>query len=231
MLYPEPFVRVLSGLFSRGRPRHCRRSSRLVMLHGRCVSTFLHPLAPRALPRFHATMDALTPARLALRTLLKGSEHQPCSGQVSLFYMTHLSMHSVTNHPACPVIAFTLSTQRDGLPESTLMGSPGVSGLDFTTNELARRNTRPKRVRHYPTDCMFASGCSPPRLTATQLPSATGSGHLPEGTFTPKARLLGGALIPAKAGIQSKQRSCSKDLSTQDYCALPTLSSRPFPTF
>jgi hypothetical protein len=124
--------------------------------------------------------------------------------------MTHLSMHSVTNHPACPVIAFTLSTQRDGLPESTLMGSPGVSGLDFTTNELARRNTRPKRVRHYPTDCMFASGCSPPRLTATQLPSATGSGHLPEGTFTPKARLLGGALIPARFKPESSSDFISK---------------------
>jgi len=106
-------------------------------------------------------------------------------------------MHSVTNHPTRPVIASTLSTQRDGLPESTLMGSPGVSGLDFTTDEMARRIVRPNRVRRYPTDCMFASGCSPPRLTTTQLPSATGSGHLPEGSFTPKARLLGGALIPA----------------------------------
>ncbi len=128
---------------------------------------------------------------MALRTLIRGNEHQPYSGQVSLFYTAHLSMHSVTNHPARPAIAFTLSTQRDGLPEST-----DVSGLDFAMNELARRVARPKRVRH-PTDCMFASGCSPPRLAATQLPSAIGSGHLPEGTFTPKARLLGGALIPA----------------------------------
>jgi hypothetical protein len=164
---------------------------------GNPTSTFLHPFAPQALPCIHATTGTLTPARLALRTLIRGIEHQPFSGQVSLLHTTRLSMHSVTNHPTRPVIAFTLSTQRDRLPESALMGSPGGSGLDFAMNELARRSARPKRVRH-PTDCLFASGCSPPRLTTTQSPSATGSGHLPEGTFTPKARLLGGALIPAQ---------------------------------
>ena len=36
----------------------------------------------------------------------------------------------------------------------------------------AHHSTPPKRVR-YPTGCSFASGCSPPRLTATQLPSAS----------------------------------------------------------
>ncbi len=93
-------------------------------MRGHSASIFLHPFAPRALPRIHATMGALTPARLALRTLIRGNEHRPCSGQVSLFNMTHLSMHSVTNHPARPAIAFKLSTQRDRLPESTLMGCP-----------------------------------------------------------------------------------------------------------
>jgi hypothetical protein len=33
--------------------------------------------------------------------------------------------------------------------------------------------TPPKQVRH-PTDCRFTSGCSPPRLAATQLPSISG---------------------------------------------------------
>jgi len=42
----------------------------------------------------------------------------------------------------------------------------------FATNEQARRNTPPNRVRQ-PTGCSFVSGCSPPRLTATQLPSTT----------------------------------------------------------
>ncbi|MDP2853820.1 MAG: hypothetical protein Q8O28_06200, partial [Smithellaceae bacterium] len=51
--------------------------------------------------------------------------------------------------------------------------------------------------------CVFTSGCSPPRLTATQLPSVTEIGHNLGGGFSPpKSRLLPGALIPAKAGIQ-----------------------------
>jgi len=36
----------------------------------------------------------------------------------------------------------------------------------------ARRRIPPNRVRH-PAGHPFASGCSPPRLTATQLPSAS----------------------------------------------------------
>ena len=42
----------------------------------------------------------------------------------------------------------------------------------FALLEQARRKTPPKRVRH-PAGCSFASGCSPPRIAATQLPSAT----------------------------------------------------------
>jgi len=49
----------------------------------------------------------------------------------------------------------------------------------FAPDEQARRSFTPNQVRH-PTDCRFTSGCSPPRLAATQLPSiaepATGSG-------------------------------------------------------
>ena len=45
--------------------------------------------------------------------------------------------------------------------------------------EQARHSLTPNQVRH-PTDCRFTSGCSPPRLAATQLTSitepATGSG-------------------------------------------------------
>ena len=135
-------------------------------------SIFLHPFAPQALPCFHATMDALTPARLALRTLIRGNEHQPLSGQVSLVNTVRTSLHSVTNHLTRPAVASIMPTQRSRLPEI------GVSGLDFTLNEEARRYARPKRVR-FTTDCTFASGCSPPHLAATQLPLAIGSGRLP----------------------------------------------------
>ena len=50
-------------------------------------------------------------------------------------------------------------------------------------NEQARRSSPPNRVR-YPTDQQFASGCSPPRLSTTQLPSATELWHTPTRTFT-----------------------------------------------
>jgi len=70
-----------------------------------------------------------------------------------------------------------------GFPISTYR----LSGLDFTLNPQARRYARPNRVPHR-TDCMFASGCSPPHLAVTQLPSATGSGHLPGGDLHPSDR-------------------------------------------
>jgi hypothetical protein len=60
------------------------------------------------------------------------------------------------------------------------LGQTVGPGLDFTLNPQARRCVRPNRVRHTATDCMFAAGCFPPHLTVTQLPLATGSGHLPE---------------------------------------------------
>ncbi len=107
-------------------------------------------------------------------------------------------MDSVTNHPLHPVTAFSLSTRRGGLPESPLTGIPSASGPEFTMNELARRDVRPNRV-----DWIFAFGCSTLRRAATQLPLVAGSGHLPEGTLTPKARLLRDALIPAKLKRES----------------------------
>jgi hypothetical protein len=74
---------------------------------------------------------------------------------------------------------------------------------DFATYEQARHSATPNQVRH-PTDCRFTSGCYPPRLAATQLPSitepTTGSGtDLHRADKAPSR----GALIPAKAGIYS----------------------------
>jgi len=80
------------------------------------TSAFLHPFAPQALPCFFTNMGALTPARLALRTLWKRNEHQPFSGQVSLLNTVQPSLHSVTKHLVRPVVAFVLPTQRDRLP-------------------------------------------------------------------------------------------------------------------
>jgi hypothetical protein len=65
----------------------------------------------------------------------------------------------------------------------------------FTTGLKARRYTAPNRVRH-PTDRQFASGYSPPRLTTTQLPSATELWPTPTGTYTPQIARPHGRTIP-----------------------------------
>ena len=71
---------------------------------------------------------------------------------------------------------------------------------DFAMNEQARRHTPPNRVRH-PADRQFASGCSPPRLATTQLPSASGSWLAPARTYTVLFARLHGRTIPAFAGM------------------------------
>ena len=185
------------------RPSFSRLFSRLRHCHGYCFapyrhrsSIFLRPFAPRPLRRFFTTMDALTPDRRALRVLIRDNELPSCPDQVSLVHTARPSMHSVTNHPVCSDVAFLLPIQRVRRPCTRLYGS------GFTLNEEARRTTRPNRVR-YPTDCIFASGCSPPRLIATQLPSATEIGHnLGGGLSPPKSRLLPGALVPVKTEIR-----------------------------
>ena len=50
-------------------------------------------------------------------------------------------------------------------------------------HEQARHRVTPKQVRH-PTDCQFTSGCSPPRLAATQLPSISEPRPTPARTCT-----------------------------------------------
>jgi hypothetical protein len=144
------------------------------------LSTFLHPFAPRALPRFSAPTGALTPAQGALRTLIRGNEHPPYPRQVSLVHTARPSLHSVTKHLARPVITCPLPAQPDRLPGL-------CPGLDFALNPQARHYARPNRVRHDPTGCRFVSGCSPPRVAATQLPLTTREQASPgEGTFTPQ---------------------------------------------
>ena len=92
--------------------------------YGLHAFTFLRPFAPRALPRFLTTMDALTPDRRALRTLTSGNEHPPFPGQVSLVHLAQPSMHSVSNHLTRPITASLLPTQRNGLPGTRPCGSP-----------------------------------------------------------------------------------------------------------
>ncbi len=83
----------------------------------------------------------------------------------------------------------------------------------FAMNEQARRCTPPYRVR-YPTDRQFASGCSPPRLSATQLPSATGLWLTPTRTCTVLMCAIVGALIPANAGTHTEVIRIHEDVSS-----------------
>ena len=111
--------------------------------------------------RCHAilTLPCPFPTYGTMRVLTPAQDHLP--GQVS------------------PLISHTLP---DIPPPNTRMtrtsftiANPNVSG-DFQASPSLRGLaviTPPNRVR-YPADCQFAYGCSPPRLTATQLPSATG---------------------------------------------------------
>ncbi len=107
-------------------------------------------LSDRLGPTASVTMRALTPADLA-HTRQVSPLPLPCRPSIP-----------TPNHIVCLDIAFTVtSAHRDRSRD------PGFAEL-----RQARHNTPPKRVRH-PTGCSFASGCSPPRITATQLPSAT----------------------------------------------------------
>ena len=110
------------------------------------------------LPATCGTVKALTPA----------SRHH--GRQVSPLVSPHLPNVPPPTTRCAPVSLYT-PTQRTGR----------VS--DFALNEQARRHTPPNRVRH-PADRQFASGCSPPRLAATQLPSTTGSWLAPTRTST-----------------------------------------------
>ena len=131
--------------------RHCRRYALLPACRSRFhlpaslpSARFCFPLL-RGFPRI-GTMKALTPAPLTYRAGLPA-------------YFATPSCRSVSNHVGLPGHRLP-PRQRD----------QRVS--DFAMNEQARRSSPPNRVRH-PTDRPFASGCSPPRLAATQLPSAT----------------------------------------------------------
>jgi len=153
------------------RRRHCRRL--WVLRCGHRVSTFLRPFAPPALPGFVATMDALTPVRPALRPVMSGNEHRPKTEQVSWLHVPGLRVvPSPTTWWAWPSLWSFSIVHRDQLPPPPPQRrQQGIRASPFPSRLAAA--TRPNRVR-YPTDRRFTSGCSPPHLAVTQLPSVTG---------------------------------------------------------
>ena len=99
--------------------------------------------------------------------------------------LTSYAAHLQRRSPRLPRHTFlSFRLQPRGLPEHRLPPRQRVQRVsDFAMNEQARRSSPPNRVRS-PTDRQFASGCSPPHLTTTQLPSATELWHTPTRTFT-----------------------------------------------
>src|SRR4029077_2112612 len=87
--------------------------------------------------------------------------------------------------PRLPVVP-TPTTQAVRWSLSTVVSAPAVVP-GFALTQQARHGFAPNRVRA-PSDRRFASGCSPPRLAATQLPSATKLRHALAGTPTPQTR-------------------------------------------
>ena len=133
-------------------------------------STFLRPFAPRELPRFNATMNALTPEQSTLVAL---------PAQVSLLYESNLPDVPTPTTPCRPrhrEFAFHVSVQPRIaafqprlIPHGILYGtsaSPLCSRLAAATGRIEFT---------FVSDHPFAFRCSPPRFTATQFRSATGS--------------------------------------------------------
>ena len=142
--------------------------------HSRCclcrsrglhVSTFLPPF-----PRPGLCCPCLS--RLA--------PHRSYEGSVSWRARTHPpglsasfalpSEHPAPNHDVGLDIALSVTSAHRVRPHAANCSRRETLG--FANMRQARRTTPPKRVRH-PAGCSFASDCSPPRLTATQLSSAT----------------------------------------------------------
>jgi hypothetical protein len=107
---------------------------------------------------------------------------------------------------------------------------------DFALNEQARRYIPPNRVR-FTTDRQFASSCSPPRLSTTQLPSASGSWLAPTRTYTVLISRLHGRTHSRECGnpgispkfnqpyeLDSRLRGITSDLASV-FCSLSRLVS------
>src|SRR5580698_7879154 len=74
---------------------------------------------------------------------------------------------------------------RPGVAFSVVSAPSVIPG--FAIIQQARHGYTPNQIRA-PTDWRFASGCSPPRLAPTQLPSATWLRHSMTGTRTPQTK-------------------------------------------
>src|SRR6201984_1175585 len=167
--HPCPASTDLSALWSRC--RHCRRCLfHWAVFH---ASTFLPPLAPRALPRFCATTEALSPSGRGSSGSTCSHERRslpdrdPCASKLPPFHL-----------PPPHAFRFPRSLSRRG-SVSLCCRSPFPGSFPFWASpfpsRLANASGRIEFIVFLIMDWLFASGCFPPRLSTTQLPSATDS--------------------------------------------------------
>jgi len=169
-------------LLRRGLPRHSRRRLECLIGHVPYVSTFLRPLAPRALPRFMATTDALTPAGRLFGPL--GAMNTGLSSTAGLpVYLVHSSNRSVPNHPTVspsvicfrsrfiserrgrPVDPVARGTQREVLPRG--FGSRLRTAVAGSPIGLAESDLRSVMSLHV---MSLRTGCSSPAASHPVLP-------------------------------------------------------------
>ena len=109
------------------------------------------------------------------------SSRDGCHEQVSLCPLLHLPSILPPITPCRPDemsrLCYIGRTVEDIAADALV--SSDHANLGFALIQQAHHGNRPNRVRvgqpksSFPADWMFASGCSPPRLAATQLPPAT----------------------------------------------------------
>jgi hypothetical protein len=132
-------------------------SNRLCFLNGSgwpMWFRFLPPFAPREIPRFFATMAALTPARSRRNGFL--------TAQVSTLPYDTFPAFSPQPSPTARFSPLYEKCERKRMWVWPL-ASPLASRLAAVANRIGFT---------FVWDYRSASGCSPPRLTTTQLPPA-----------------------------------------------------------
>jgi hypothetical protein len=103
----------------------------------RRTSISLRPFAPRALPRFIATMDALTPVRPVLRILIRDIERRPC-------FRTGLSVSCVW--PSDPSVSKHLARPRDRFRTQPLSVASSPLARVWASPLASRLAARPGRI-------------------------------------------------------------------------------------
>ena len=150
----------------------CRCLSAWTELH---VSTFLHPFAPPPLPGFIATMGALTPA-------WEARPRGPfCSSRRAVPWNPFSSLrHAGLPASRVPSLQSLPSPTTQLPPMTALTPNPSASWASCSHRYRLRLSLAGSPVSMAESSLLslrttlFAFHCSPPRLTATQLRSATG---------------------------------------------------------